>query len=77
MERITIANLLFILFVQEKLTLTIERDSLLKENERLTSEQHSLQKSKDLIGEVLTRLEKALESTKKDLKERDMLVCTP
>ncbi|MQL79844.1 hypothetical protein Taro_012293, partial [Colocasia esculenta] len=59
---------------QEKILILQEKDKLLKETERLTNENESLQKSKDLADGHLVSLRKLLESTQRELKDKETLV---
>uniref|UniRef100_A0A1D1XGA7 LisH domain and HEAT repeat-containing protein KIAA1468 n=1 Tax=Anthurium amnicola TaxID=1678845 RepID=A0A1D1XGA7_9ARAE len=59
---------------EEKISIIREKDKLLKENERLTAENASFQKSKDLADGRLMALTKLLESTQKELKDKETLV---
>lgn len=51
-----------------------EKDSLLKENERLNHEKACLLKNKDLADGQISALTKALEAVQKELKDKENLV---
>lgn len=61
-------------FLQEKITMIRDNESLLKANEKLNHEKECLQKNKDLADGQIAALTKSLESFQKDLKEREILV---
>ncbi|KAL6007589.1 hypothetical protein ACLOJK_033088 [Asimina triloba] len=58
----------------EKIALIQERDSLLKENERLNHEKDSFLKNKDLADGQIIALTKSLESIQRELKDREKQV---
>ncbi|KAJ6803207.1 lisH domain and HEAT repeat-containing protein KIAA1468-like protein [Iris pallida] len=59
---------------EEKISITRENESLLKQNERLNDEKGLLRRNKELADGQIAALKRSLEAAQKDLKERETLV---
>lgn len=59
---------------EEKMAMLREKESLLKENERLNHEKDCLLKNKEVADGQITALSKSIDSLQKDVKEKDILV---